>query len=185
MRYEGNDSPAQQVRQIVQCKGTMFAVGTFATIEQGSRRYTRHNVLSFSARPPYAVSSWAPAVNGEVNSITFSDGKCANAYVGGSFTSINGTKVHNVAELSTSTGAVIKKFAHSANGAVNTLLGIGAPRGTTHILVGGDYTSISGRTADPYMTSLNPVTGKDDRYLDLRIHGNYVFPGVASNSTRV
>ena len=179
------DNPAQQIRQIVQCKGTMFAVGTFTTIEQGGKRYTRHNVVSFAAKPPYSVSSWAPVINGVVNSITFSGGKCSNAYIGGAFTSVNGVKAHNIAELSTSTGAVIKAFAHNANGAVNTLRGITAPRGATHILAGGDYTSINGRTADPYMTSLSPVTGRDDRYLDLRIHGNYMYPGVGSNPTRV
>ena len=180
-----DDNPFQQIRQIVQCKGTMFAVGTFTTIEQGSKRYTRHNVVSFSAKPPYKVSSWAPAINGEVNSITFSGGKCANAYIGGSFTSINGTKVRNIAELSTGTGTVIRRFAHGANGAVNTVLGITAPRGAAHILVGGDYTSINDRTADPYMTSLNPVTGRDDGYVHLHIHGNYNFKGAVPNATRV
>lgn len=180
-----NDNPAQQIRQIVQCKGTMFAVGTFTTIEQGSKRYTRHNVVSFAAKPPYRVSSWAPKVNGEVNSITFSGGRCADAYIGGSFTSINGTAAHNIAELSTSTGAVIKKFAHSANGIVNTVLGITAPRGGRHILAGGNYTSINGSATAGYMTSLNPATGKNDGYLNLHIHGNYVYPGVVPNPTRV
>jgi len=164
----------------------MFAVGTFTTIEQGSKRYTRHNVVSFSAKPPYAVSSWAPAINGQVNSITFSGGNCADAYIGGSFTSINGTAVHNIAELSTSTGAVIKTFGHMANGTVNTLLGIAAPRGGPHILVGGYFTSVNGSSADPYMTSLSPRTGKNDGYLGLlHIHGHYMFPRVVPNPTRV
>jgi hypothetical protein len=180
-----NDNPAQQIRQIVQCKGTMFAVGTFTAIKQGGKSYARTNVVSFGATPPYRVSSWAPSINGEVNSIAFSGGKCSNAYIGGSFTSVNGTAVGNIAEVSTSTGAVIKKFAHSANKAVNTLLGIRAPGGGTHILVGGDYTSINGTKADPYMTSLSPVTGKDDGYVNLQIHGNYKFPGVTPNPTRV
>lgn len=184
-RLADDDNPAQQIRQIVQCKGTMFAVGTFTVIKQGSKSYPRSNVVSFSAKPPYPVSSWAPAINGEVNTIAFSGGKCANAYIGGSFTSVNGTAVRNIAEVSTSTGAVIKAFAHSANKPVNTLLGIRAPGGGPHILVGGDYTSISGTTADPYMTSLNPVTGRYDGYVNLHIHGNYVFPGSMPNPTRV
>jgi len=179
------DKPFQQIRQIVQCKGTMFAVGTFTTIEQGRKRYTRHNVVSFSARPPYTVSSWAPVINGEVNSITFSGGKCADAYIGGSFTKINGLAARNIAELSTSTGRVVGTFARSADKTVNTVLGIKAPGGGPHILAGGYYTSINGSTANPYMTSLSPVTGKDDGYLHLRIHGHYTFKGVAPNRTRV
>jgi hypothetical protein len=180
-----SDNPFQQIRQIVQCKGTMFAVGTFTTIEQGHKSYTRHNVVSFSAKPPYAVSSWAPVVNGEVNSIAFSGGKCADAYIGGSFTKINGLAARNIAELSTSTGRVIRAFARSANKTVNTVLGITAPGGGTHILAGGYFTSINGSTADRYMTSLSPLTGNDDGYFHLHIKGNYSFNGVAPNPTRV
>ncbi|HWF79900.1 MAG TPA: hypothetical protein VN695_04890 [Streptosporangiaceae bacterium] len=183
--FAPNDSPYQQIRQIVQCKGTMFAVGTFTTIKQGGKSYVRHDVMSFSAKPPYTITSWAPTINGTVNSITFSGGICADAYIGGAFKAVNTTALHNIAEISTSTGHVIKTFAHSASAAVNTLLAITAPGGARHILVGGDYRSINGSSADPYMTSLNPATGKDDRYLDLRIHGNYEFPGVVANPTKV
>ena len=35
------------------------------------------------------------------------------------------------------------------------------------------------------MTSLNPTTGKDDGFIHLGISGNYQFPGVSSNPTRV
>ena len=35
------------------------------------------------------------------------------------------------------------------------------------------------------MTSLNPSTGKDDGFVKLNISGNYQFPGVGSNPTRV
>jgi len=180
-----NDNPAQQIRQIVQCKGTMFAVGTFTTIEQGRKSYARHNVVSFSATAPYTVSSWAPVVNGEVNSIAFSGGKCAHAYIGGSFTKINGLASQNIAELSTSTGRVVRAFARGANGTVNTVLGITAPGGGPHILAGGYYTSINGSKANPYMTSLNPVTGMDDRYVNLHISGRYNYSGVVPNPTRV
>ena len=39
----------QQVRQLVQCGGTMYAVGTFTTITRNGTTYTRNNVFSFSA----------------------------------------------------------------------------------------------------------------------------------------
>src|SRR5262249_39879402 len=54
-----------------------------------------------------------------------------------------------------------------------------------HIIAGGHYTSINGSAADPYMTSLNNSTGKDDGFLQLNISGNYNYPGVATNPTRV
>jgi hypothetical protein len=176
-----SDNSPEQIRQLVQCKGTMYAVGSFTTIIQGTRKFTRTNVLSFSAKAPYKLSSWAPKIpNGEVNSITFSGGRCADAYIGGFFGRISGKAVQNIAEISTTTGKVVNAFAHSANKTVQTLRSFGS-----HILVGGDYTTINGSTSNPYMTSLNAVTGRDDRYLNLNISGNYQFPGVTSNPTRV
>jgi hypothetical protein len=173
-------SPTQQVRQLVQCGGTMYAVGTFTTIKRQSTTFARNNVFSFSATAPYLVSTWNPNVNGTVDSIAFNGTDCSNAYIGGKFTSVNGTAVKNIAEVNTTTGAVVTAFGHTASAEVETLLGTAG-----HILVGGYYTSINGSAADPYMTSVNPTTGKDDGFVQLHITGNYQFPGVASNGTRV
>ena len=173
-------SPTQQIRQVVQCGNTVYAVGSFTTIKKGSTSYARNNVVSFSATAPYAVTSWNPNVNGTVDSIAFNGSNCADAYIGGLFTSVGGTAVKNIAEVDTAAGAVVTAFGHSANGQVSTLLGASG-----HILAGGYYTSINNSTANPYMTSLNPATGKDDGFLNLNISGNYSFPGVSSNPTRV
>ena len=169
----------EQVRQLVQCGGTMYAVGTFTSVKKGSTTYARNNAFSFSATAPYTVTSWNPNVNGIVNSIAFNGTNCADAYLGGKFTSVDGTKVANIAEVSTSTGAVVTAFGHTANGQVETLLGVGG-----HILAGGYYTTING-SSTKYMTSLNPATGKDDGFISLNISGNYQFPGVSGNGTRV
>jgi hypothetical protein len=182
------DGNVDQVRQLVQCGGTMYAVGTFTEIQKGSTVYTRDNVFSFSATAPFAVTSWAPDVNGIVNSIALSP-DCSQAYLGGKFTSVNGTAVTDIAEVSTSTGAVNTAFGHSANGQVSTLLVYG-----THLLTGGYFTTINGSSADPYFASLNTSTGKDDGFLHLSISGNYKFScsgagcnggQVSSNPTRV
>jgi hypothetical protein len=183
------DSPVEQIRQLVQCGNTMYAVGNFTEIAKGSVTYQRENVFSFLATAPYTVTSWAPDVVGTgtsngssntVSSIAFSGGNCADAYIGGKFSSVNGTAAKNIAEIDTTTGNVVTSFAHSASGSVNTLLGVGG-----HILAGGYFTSVNGSNADPYLASLNPVTGKDDGFVHLAISGNYQFPGVVSNATRV
>ena len=177
----------EQIRQLVQCGGTMYAVGTFTSVKKGSAVYAVNNAFSFSATAPYAVTSWAPDIvghstnsSGAVNSIAFNGSNCADAYIGGDFTSVNGTKVTDIAEISTSTGDVVSAFGHTASASVQTLLGVDG-----HILAGGYYKTINGSSADPYMTSLNPVTGKDDGFVQLNISGNYEFPGVSSNATRV
>src|SRR5262249_48700666 len=173
-------SSTEQIRQIAQCGNTMYAVGTFTDIRREGNAYTRSNVFSFSATNPYTVTSWAPSVNGTVNTVAFNGSNCADAYLGGQFTSINGTAVKNIAEVDTTTGNVVTAFGHSAGGQVETLLGVGG-----HILAGGYSTSINGSGAAPYMTSLDPTTGKDDGFVSLNISGNYQFPGVSSNATRV
>jgi hypothetical protein len=74
---------------------------------------------------------------------------------------------------------VTTSFAHNANGQVETLLLHGG-----HLLTGGYYTSING-SSNKYMTSLNPSTGQDDRFIHLNISGNYQYLGVGPNPTRV
>jgi hypothetical protein len=178
--FSVTSKPIEQVRQLVQCGGTMYAVGTFSQIFQGSHSYKRHNAFSFSATPPFTMTSWAPNVNGEVNSIAFRAGKCSQAYIGGSFTSVNGTAAKNIAEVNTRTGAVGKSFAHDASATVQTIQAL-----SHHLLVGGNYKSINGSSADPYMTGLNPTTGKDDGFVHLKISGHYEYKGVAYNATKV
>jgi hypothetical protein len=169
----------EQVRQLAQCGGTMYAVGTFTRIEGRSTTYVRNNAVSFSATSPFTVTSWNPDVNGIVNSIAFSR-NCSQAYLGGLFTSVHGTAVQNIAEVSTRTGAVNSAFAHSAAGQVETLRTSG-----THLLTGGYFTLINGSSAHPYFTSLNTTTGRDDGFLALAISGHYQFRGVSANPTRI
>jgi hypothetical protein len=169
----------ETVRQLVQCGGTMYAVGSFTEIKQGHIHYLRSNVFSFSATAPYAVTSWNPDVNGVVNTIAFDGADCSDAYLGGQFSEIGSTTVKDIAEVDTSTGAVNPAFAHSTNGQVNTMIVAGG-----HLLTGGAFTSVNG-SSQPYYVSLDPATGLDDGYLQLAITGSYQYPGVFTNNTNV
>jgi hypothetical protein len=173
-----NTGTTQQVRKIAQCGNTMYAVGTFNTIEQNGTNFTRNNVFSFSATKPYTITPWNPNANGIVNGIAFSP-DCSTAYLGGKFTSVGGGSATNIAAVGTN-GLLIPGFGHNANGQVETLQYYNG-----HILTGGYYKSINNSSANPYMTSLSPATGKDDGFIHLSISGNYQFPGVGSNPTRV
>lgn len=175
----------EQVRQLVQCGGTMYAVGSFTSIKRNSTIYTRDNIFSFSATSPFQVTSWNPNVNGVVDSIAFNGTDCSHAYIGGKFTAVGAATVKNIAEIDTSTGAVVSGFGHSASGQVETLLGVAG-----HMLAGGYYKTINGSTANPYMTSLNATTGKDDGFIHLNISGNYNYCNssgtcTGTNPTRV
>lgn len=178
----------ETVRQLVQCGTTMYAVGSFTQIQQGASGpvYTRNNVVSFRAASPFTVTSWAPNVNGQVNTIAFNGTDCSTAYIGGKFTTVNGNSATNIAAISTSTGALISGFAHSTNGQVET---IASHNG--HLLTGGYFTSINNSSAHKYMASLSPSTGRDDGFINLNISGNYQYCNsggtqcAASNGTRV
>ena len=71
-------------------------------------------------------------------------------------------------------------FGTKASGAVQTIVAAG-----NHLLVGGNFTGVNGDTADPYMVSLSPTTGKSDGFLHLNISGHYQYPGVTTNPTHV
>lgn len=166
--FPASTTQVEQVRQLVQCGSTMYAVGTFTVVKKGITSYTRNNAFSFSAVAPYAITSWNPDVNGTVNSIALS-ANCGHAYLGGSFTKVGGVTVKNIAEVSTSgTGIIVNAFGHSAAGEVDTLAVSG-----THLLTGGAFLGINGSTADPYLASLNLTTGKNDGFAHLAISGNY------------
>jgi hypothetical protein len=171
----------ETVRQLVKCAGTMYAVGSFSEIQRFTTTYPRNNIFSFSATPGFKVTSWAPNVNGEINSIAFNGSNCKDAYIGGQFTSVNGTKVANLAEIDTTTGNVVSGFGDKVGGGhVDTLLVVNG-----HLLVGGTFTTINGSTANPYYASVSPVTGKDDGFLHLNISGHYQFPKVKANGTEL
>src|SRR5215472_2818310 len=172
----------ETIRQVADCGGTMYAVGSFTSINGSNGTFARSNIFSFSETAPFAVTTWDPDVNGTVNTIAFNNGNCATAYIGGQFTTVGGTTVANLAAVSTSTGKVVSGFgSHTGGGHVDTILAVNG-----HLLVGGTFTSINGnKSADPFYASLNPTTGKDDGFLHLGISGHITFPGVKNNSTEV
>jgi hypothetical protein len=174
----------EQIRQVADCGGTMYAVGTFTQISgfngTATQTFTRNNAFSFSDTAPYQVTAWNPNVNGEVNTIAFASGNCADAYIGGKFTQVGSTAVKNIAEINTTTGNVVPAFKSNASGQVETIL---AAKG--HLLTGGFFKGINGSSTDPFYVSLNPSTGTDDGYLRLAVSGRYVYSGVKPNNTEV
>jgi hypothetical protein len=158
----------QRVWELQQCGGTMYAVGQFTAIGQGSKTYTRSNAFSFSATTG-AVTSWFPKVTGSgnfVHSVALSP-DCTTAYLGGSFSTVNGTAAANIVAVDTTTGAVRTGFAHNATNEVDTVQ-------YTHgqVLAGGLFATINGVSRTRF-ASLNPTTGAVTNYANLSITGAY------------
>ncbi|HEV2370720.1 MAG TPA: hypothetical protein VGS19_01010 [Streptosporangiaceae bacterium] len=156
-----------EIKQIVQCGTTMYAVGQFTQVISNGTTLTRDNLFSFSATAPYTLTSLAPSVNGAVNSIALTS-NCAHAFIGGSFTKVDGATADNIAYIRTSDGSLVARWGRDANNQVQTL----ALTNSGHLLVGGQFTSINGSN-NAYFTSLNPATGADDGFLRLNISGHY------------
>jgi hypothetical protein len=169
----------EQVRQLVACNGVMYAVGSFTEISQGGQTFTRDNIFSFSQAAPYKITSWAPDVNGTVNSIQLTS-DCSHAFIGGKFTKVDGSAAGNIAYIRTYNNTMVQDWAHDANGLVDTIL----RTANGHLLVGGQFTAINGSNRK-YYVSLDLSTGKDDGYLNLNISGHYTFPGAGVSNTEV
>jgi hypothetical protein len=146
----------------------MYVAGQFTAIGQGGHTYTRSNVFSFSATTG-AVTAWSPQVIGSgnfVHSIALSP-DCTTAYLGGSFSTVNGTAAANIVAVDASTGAVRTGFAHAATNEVDTVQ-------YTHgqVLVGGLFATINGVSRTRF-ASLDPTTGAVTSYANLAITGAY------------
>jgi len=76
---------------------------------RGARHLHAEQRFQLSDTAPYTVTSWDPNVNGEVNTIAFNGGNCADAYIGGKFTMVGSTAVKNIAEINTTRGAVVSR----------------------------------------------------------------------------
>jgi hypothetical protein len=89
-----------QVRQLAGCGGVRYAVGSFTQISQGGKTFARDNVFSFGRSAPCKITSWAPSVNGTVNSIQLTS-DCSHAFIGGKFTKVVGSAADNIAYIRT------------------------------------------------------------------------------------
>ena len=138
--------PTQQVRQLAQCGGTMYAVGSFTSIKQGQHQRTPGTTpVSFSAT--YARTRSRPGHpwrSRERASSTPSPSAAATAPTptsAGAFTSVSGTGGERTSPRSAPRPAtVVSGFGHSANGAV----GDPGRQSAGHLLAGGTFTSING-----------------------------------------
>ena len=170
-------SPYNNIRQLVDCGGKIYAVGKFTQITWNGTTYSRNNAFSFKATAPYTVTAWNPNANAEVESIALSS-NCGHSYLGGSFTRVGGGSADHIAEL-TPSGTLVNGWAHHINKKVDSVV----LTHNHHLLVGGVFTSVNGDTKTPYLASLNPSTGKDDGFAGLHISGTYHYCSGSKCST--
>jgi hypothetical protein len=175
----GTDGTVEVVRQITQCGNVMYAVGKFTQVRNPNSvtAIARNNAFAFRAGSPYTVLPWNPNVNGQVDTIAcLPDGDVA---LGGSFTTVGGAAVRNLAKVDEVTGANQTSFTLHPAGRVAHMEVVRDQGNALHLLVGG--------YAAPYLRSVNPTTGANQTYLpsNLAISGVYSYDGVAALTPRI
>jgi PKD repeat protein len=164
------------VEAIVQVGTRMVVGGTFTTVTPTAgagtgTAFTRNYLLAFNASTGELDTGFAPAVNGEVDSIApTADG--TGVYVGGVFT-VAGGRTTRLALFNVSTGALVTTFNPSVNGPVKDMALTGG-----HLLVAGTFTSVGGQ-AHGGLVSLNPTTGGVESYVNINLTGNHNYGRVA------
>lgn len=127
-----------RVRAIAISNGTVYIGGSFTSLmSHGTRRkVVRHHLAAIdeaTGRP----TSWNPSVNGPVDVVRVI-GK--RVYVGGSFTSVGGARVHNLAAVSRRKGRAFTGFHARANGEVDALAA-----SSSRLYIGGSFSRVNGR----------------------------------------
>ncbi|MCU1438799.1 MAG: domain containing protein [Naasia sp.] len=172
--------PTAQVNGVVWASvvvgNTVYVGGQFTQAQppgagSGVGVQPRSNLMAFNLTTG-ALLPWAPGANGIVRSIAASpDG--SRLYVGGDFTSIDGTGRSRIAALNPSSGAVLADFRPSANNSVYAI----ATNGNT-VYFGGSFTAIGGqsRTRAAAVTATNTVTAFNPVIPDFMVRGLVVAP---------
>ena len=167
--------------QFIYANGYIYACGPFTLINS----VTRNGLVKMDVSGN-VVSSWNPGATmgggyGLVASMVLSQGKL---YVGGSFTSIGGQTISNLAAIDTGTGQA-STWNPNPNQEVRAVTVAGSK-----IFAGGDFTSIGGKSLS-WIASVDTSTGtatswdaeiNGDPYT-LSSYGNILFAGGLFTST--
>jgi hypothetical protein len=118
--------------------GVVYLGGSFTSLTShgSSRRTVTRNHLAAINEATGAPTAWNPNVNGAVHAIKVVGSR---VYLGGSFTSIGGTPVRNLAAVGRGSGRVVAAFRASANGEVDALAA-----SATKLYVGGTFSRVDG-----------------------------------------
>ena len=151
------------VRTIAKVGSTMVIGGGFTTIGTSARNH----IAAFNPTTG-ALTSFSPAVNGDVNSII--PGPTANTvYIAGKFTSLANTAVNKVALININTGVVDPTFKAPAigSGEVNDLFRVG-----NRLYLAGSFPKV-GTVNHAGLASLNATTGALDPFMNVQLTGHH------------
>lgn len=117
---------------------TVYAGGSFTTARPpgGGTTVARSNLLAYDIRTGQLNTSFAPTFNGQIKAVAVSPDQ-QRVYVGGEFTTVNGTTKRRIAAFNANTGALISSFAPPVNYTVNAIVAT-----NTTVYAGGDFQGV-------------------------------------------
>ncbi len=154
LTYDGS-GPKPRVDAMAQEGSTLFAGGLFSGVRDADgRSYTRTNMMAFDAASGTVSATFRPTVDGNVFAV---EATADAVYIGGSFTSVNGSQRPAIAKLDPVTGALDTSFSPPFKGGrINEIKLVDG-----RLIVGGS----TGRK----LMALNPATGRNTGYIQLPI----------------
>ncbi|MBV9293583.1 MAG: PKD domain-containing protein [Frankiales bacterium] len=167
------------VYTIAQVGSTVFIGGSFTSVSPyhtPSTTYAVTNIAAFDATTGALVTTFAPTLDGVVNSIAPGP-TSTSVYVGGAFKTVNGVSMR-VALLDTTTGAIVSGWkAPKGDGVVNKLL-----LADGQLYVGGFFQHM-GAQPRAGLATLAPLTGLVSSVSTLAFtgHHNYGVHCTSSN----
>jgi hypothetical protein len=162
--------------------GTRVYVGGSFTQAQNhgdtATTFPRAYLLAFDKATGSIDTTFAPVLNNRVYSIIA--GPAGTIYLGGQFTTINGTNRRKVAQLDGATGALVAAFKNTATN--GTIFDLAVVQG--HLVATGIFTLVGGLTRNG-LASLNPTTGVVDAWLTSSLTGHHNYDGVSGANAGV
>jgi hypothetical protein len=126
-----------RVSTLAIANGVVYLGGSFTTLtSHGTRRTVARKHLAAIDESTGKPTAWNPGANGPVHALRVIGNR---VYIGGSFSSVGGHAVRNLAVVSRSTGRVLTGFRGSANGEVDAMAA-----SATRLYIGGSFSRVDG-----------------------------------------
>jgi hypothetical protein len=149
--YQTNNS----VNALAVSSGVVYAGGAFTSVKppsgQSGSTATRTYLAAFSASTG-AVTSFDPTLNGAVSAVALSPSG-TTLYVGGAFTTVNGSTRNHFAAFTISSGALTSWNPNAGSGR-----GYSIDPTSSGVYIGGTFTTVGG-TSHPYLAEVSTTTG--------------------------
>ena len=153
--------PQPHVDALVGLGETMFAGGSFDTVSQDGYPLGRTNLMALDRSTGRLSATFTPRIAGGQVWALAADPATNSVYVGGKFTTVDGVARAALAKLDATTGALDPTFAPTFTGGQINDLELVEVAGVKHLVIAG--------TPARKLMSLNPATGKDDRWIKVSV----------------